>query len=1003
MKIIAYEKLTLAYLRTLSRYMYFATTAAILIVVISILWMLFHIGGNHGNTLFADAVYSLAALMSALWAFQTVYWASRGPIRFKQKHRLAWLLIGFGMVANCLGGAYYFYLEYTGLSAFPSYADIFFNLFYPLVFLALFLIPTTQHFRLRMGLDAFISTSSLFGISWFFLIGPLYIAQRNHISYFEIAVALSYPIWDIILLFPIALLVFRRVESTLQSSLILFTVGILCNIWADSLYAYLNVFGNYQSGTPYIDPFWSAGFLLMGLAALYQYTALVNRAYQKQAPHLQEALHKKEALSKQALYRKKTWRNLQSVITYVPLLSLLTCIMYEEVFQQGEIVRYLVVFAVITGTSLIIRYLLATYENERLLQERAQKQRDAEHLRHLNTQLTDILEIEHLREKIVALTLSELHYDAVMLLLAETFGQSLSTQPVLSVQVAVATTHTSSSSRSWKFQGDNGLYQLVQRNKATEVLWNTRARDLPPEIYQWQLEAQLPSMHFFPLTYHEKMLGSIGVVQRTASLLDSASFSFMKAYAEQVAVALEHAYLYEERKEHERFSRAMANLATRLNAAVVEPTEIQRFICTEAAEALHADYALLYSVEGEQLVPIATCIDDQVQFSSYGEWPPIKPYEYEAQALYSLQPTLLHIQAPTPQSGNLPLLLPPTSPPAHGGTNPRIPITIREQRSQRQMPLREKLGRMAVHTAILAPLIASGEPIGMLVLARSFASGARSKKSFEPIDLQHVQDFMEQAAVAFTNAQLYQHLKVAHQRQKELDQLKDQFMITASHELRTPLTAVQGYLELLSQYHEILPEEEQREFLQKASRSCDELVVMLANVMDASRLEVEAGNRSVHMESVSLREMVESVINLIGPHLKQEQREVHVSIPAHIKAIADPIRFRQVLTNISVNALKYSQPGTPLAYSVHSFVNGNPWAIISISDKGNGIKPEDQAHIFERFFRLERDVNSPVRGSGLGLYISRRLIEAMNGKIWIESSGIPGEGSTFHIQLPLSS
>jgi len=73
---------------------------------------------------------------------------------------------------------------------------------------------------------------------------------------------------------------------------------------------------------------------------------------------------------------------------------------------------------------------------------------------------------------------------------------------------------------------------------------------------------------------------------------------------------------------------------------------------------------------------------------------------------------------------------------------------------------------------------------------------------------------------------------------------------------------------------------------------------------------------------------------------------------------------------------------------------------MSIADKGNGITPEDQAHLFERFMRLERDINSPVRGSGLGLYISRRLIEALGGKIWIESSGIPGEGSTFHIQLP---
>lgn len=75
---------------------------------------------------------------------------------------------------------------------------------------------------------------------------------------------------------------------------------------------------------------------------------------------------------------------------------------------------------------------------------------------------------------------------------------------------------------------------------------------------------------------------------------------------------------------------------------------------------------------------------------------------------------------------------------------------------------------------------------------------------------------------------------------------------------------------------------------------------------------------------------------------------------------------------------------------------------ISVKDWGKGIKPEDQERVFQRFFRLESDVNSPIRGSGLGLYISKRLIIAMGGKIWIESSGIEGEGSTFSIQLPMA-
>ncbi len=307
-----------------------------------------------------------------------------------------------------------------------------------------------------------------------------------------------------------------------------------------------------------------------------------------------------------------------------------------------------------------------------------------------------------------------------------------------------------------------------------------------------------------------------------------------------------------------------------------------------------------------------------------------------------------------------------------------------------------------MQTAILTPLIAGNTPVGLLILARSLQEGIQQKNAFSISDLSQAQDFGEQAAIAFTNAQLYQQLRNAHKQLQELDQLKDQFMITASHELRTPLTAVQGYLELLAEYGESIPPHQQHEFLQKARRGCEELVLLLSNIMDASRLEIEAGIRPALLQRVSVQEEVRGVIDLVEPQLTQDDREVYMYIPNKLHVRADPVRLRQVLLNISVNALKYSRPGTPVTYSAQVVNAQLPTAIISITDKGKGIKPQDQTQLFQRFVRLESDLNSTVRGSGLGLYISRRLIEAMDGKIWVESSGIPGAGSTFHIQLPLA-
>jgi signal transduction histidine kinase len=316
--------------------------------------------------------------------------------------------------------------------------------------------------------------------------------------------------------------------------------------------------------------------------------------------------------------------------------------------------------------------------------------------------------------------------------------------------------------------------------------------------------------------------------------------------------------------------------------------------------------------------------------------------------------------------------------------------------------LRDVLMQRNARTAIFAPLIVGNQAVALLVLARSNPPDAYRKRSYTRADLEQAQDFAEQAAIAFTNAQLYQQIRLAHRQLQELDQLKDQFMITASHELRTPLTSVQGYLELLAQFGEKVPLEQRQEFLQKARRGCDELVLLLSNVMDASRLEVEAGIRQAYLEQVSIQKVVADVITLIEPQLNQENRPVHILVPDHIEVRADPARLRQVMLNLCTNALKYSESGTPLAFTARAFYDQRPSAIISVSDRGKGIKPEDQAQVFQRFARLESDLNSPVRGSGLGLYISRRLVEAMDGRIWVESNGIPGEGSTFHIQLPLA-
>ena len=1001
--------------------LYMAVTFSMLCILLSFFWMFFHVGGDRGTILFADLAYAVTSFLGAGWAFRVVCKSHFGPFQLEQRHELAWLLIATALLMNGMGGLYYTYMEYLGRSPFPSYSDVGFTLFYPFLLIGLLVMPTSLRFRARMGLDAIITTLCLFGISWYFVIGPTYfsqVAEANTLNtLFALLLGLSYPCWDIAVIFALLILLQRRSQPVLYLTFLLIGIGIFSLTWADTAYAYTNIFTDtYQSGTPGIDPFWFISYLLIGLAALGQYNALLHRAY-AQHKQTQDADVSMPLLVVPLIVTLQSnnvlIRRLQTLLIYVPLTLLLGLTVYQESAHDDPNAHYLVLITALVGILVTIRYMLTTHENEQLSQEMARNHQESELLRRLNTQLTGILDIEQLLATIVTITTQQLLFDAAILFLLEDW--SVGTQSPFSVHAS----STFGKMKEWRFQGNNFLSYLLFSGKIMDVQWDTIIEDTPPEIYRWRQEERLASTCCIPLVYQGHTLGCLGISYRKGRVLSIRETAFAQAYVEQISAIIEHALLYKEAQDHEIFSRAMANIATRLNAAVIKPEEIYQLICTEGASALQADYAILYVPDepDEQnlhgrLVPLAAA---EVESTSLAhEWPIIHAHQPAAQAFYALQPILLHVSSsssipasPSSFSYAYEIPLRKTQGAYHLQNTPSLSVRVRERPTPPEtqpLSLLEKLKEHNVKTVILAPLLSAAEPVGMLVFARSVPLGMHDKQSFGNETLPLAQDFAEQAAVALTNAHLYQHLRSTHQRLQELDELKDQFMVTASHELRTPLTSVQGYIELLTLYDGMISAEERHEFLQKAQRSCNELVVLLGNVMDASRIETETSIRPELLERVDVREMLESVIAIINPQLRQEHRLATIHLPmTRLFVKADPVRLRQILMNLSVNALKYSPQRTPIDFSARTVESSNgviPSIIISVSDKGKGIASEDQSRLFLRFTRLESEINSPIRGSGLGLYISRRLVELMGGRIWIESNGIPGEGSTFHVQLP---
>ena len=256
------------------------------------------------------------------------------------------------------------------------------------------------------------------------------------------------------------------------------------------------------------------------------------------------------------------------------------------------------------------------------------------------------------------------------------------------------------------------------------------------------------------------------------------------------------------------------------------------------------------------------------------------------------------------------------------------------------------------------------------------------------------------------NAQIEQQARIeaAYEQQRRLNELKDQFVLHVSHELRTPLTQVYGYLELLGIFDETLTSEKRAGFTHQALQGCETLLQMINTILDA------AGTDS-HLSPIQARELgvadlVQEVLEQFDP-LQRQEHLVQVDIAEGLVVQADRQSFCQVLRNLLSNAFKYTPPQTtvqvvatrsdPLTHSS----DGVSQVRICVQDSGPGIPPEDIPLLFGKFVRLKRDLAGPIRGTGLGLYISKQLVEAMGGSIWVESAGIVGQGSRFYFTLPM--
>jgi signal transduction histidine kinase len=301
-------------------------------------------------------------------------------------------------------------------------------------------------------------------------------------------------------------------------------------------------------------------------------------------------------------------------------------------------------------------------------------------------------------------------------------------------------------------------------------------------------------------------------------------------------------------------------------------------------------------------------------------------------------------------------------------------------------PMPQLLGGQ--RTVLAVPLIRDDVPIGAIAIFRDVV------QPFTPKQMQVVMTFADQGAIAIENVRLFNEIQTKSRELEVANRHKMDFLASMSHELRTPLNAIIGFSEVLLERMFGEVNDKQTEYLNDIHGAGMHLLSLINDILDLSK--IDAGRMDLELTRFDLAAALDNTLTLVRERASRNSLKVTLECDPELHDwMADERKFKQIMLNLLSNAVKFTPAGGSIAVRAQ---RGEGCVLIAVADSGVGIKPEDQDLIFEEFRQVGRDSLRKSEGTGLGLALTKRLVELHNGRISVKSEA--GKGSTFTFTLP---